>query len=721
MKLTRHEVGQIIQDLKPNRFTLPDYVTLSKYIAENTLSVVESTTFQEVVQYELKEYKRLGKKYGDDRFVIDTDDFVFEVFSQNDNDEEQEVNPQPQPPPKSYKPLHNVSRRQILRRTDELWQGVKSLSEKENVKASQIIGLLLTRCVEKDVVDIGTSLWENNVKPPQVSIDKAIAIYTGSRLGRDTYTDQKKLLDSDGHYVLPPWKHIRKQQMDITPDFQELPAPHNGVYFPLLSAVTITFQRLLTHVTIESGALPKLFKMKIKFGFDGSGNHSIYNQINNVQTNNIIMTMFCPLSIETDDGSTVWTRDSPNNPFAQRPVGIQLGKESADNITSLAIFNEDMAKMQEGIDLGSSQVKVDISSYMMDRKAADLYLGTGGGYCDLCTLTKEACHCIDIVKNYVNIDREITNLHDIFERLVQDDGTILKERGDYAVRQGLTNKPVATIQAPTVQVLHALLRTFDFFMKIVVHTKAGVFDWSEGVSHSSKFLAAAKVALQGQIQEGTGIKWDVVDKTGKGGTTTTGNVARRLLHSKASRDLIVSSLPDDHRDKISFLGQQLSTILRVMSSKEKVNVDKYKNLCYSVYIFLLQKFQSQTKQCSWVSITPTVHKLLAHSWELIDSNDGYGLGSLDESGLEGCNKLLRNVRTCIARKTSQKDNVVDTIRRLWLSSDPLVQVERKKARNVCKVCLREGHTLRSCPLDKATVSTEDDTLFHDLLVSEMEN
>ena len=93
MKLTRHEVGQIIQDWKPNRFTLPDYVILSKYIAENTLSVVESTFFQEVVQYELREYKRLGKKYGDDRFVIDTDDFVFEVFSQNDNDAEQEVNP----------------------------------------------------------------------------------------------------------------------------------------------------------------------------------------------------------------------------------------------------------------------------------------------------------------------------------------------------------------------------------------------------------------------------------------------------------------------------------------------------------------------------------------------------------------------------------------------------------------------------------------------------
>ena len=50
MKLARDEVGQIIKELKPSRFTLPDYMTLSKYIAENTLCVVESETFQEVFE-----------------------------------------------------------------------------------------------------------------------------------------------------------------------------------------------------------------------------------------------------------------------------------------------------------------------------------------------------------------------------------------------------------------------------------------------------------------------------------------------------------------------------------------------------------------------------------------------------------------------------------------------------------------------------------------------
>ena len=70
----------------------------------------------------------------------------------------------------------------------------------------------------------------------------------------------------------------------------------------------------------------------MKFGFDGSGSHSIYNQLNNVQTNNIILTMFCPLAIENSDGITVWEQAAPNAPNTQRPLALQMGKESQENL-----------------------------------------------------------------------------------------------------------------------------------------------------------------------------------------------------------------------------------------------------------------------------------------------------------------------------------------------------------------------------------------------------
>ena len=85
--------------------------------------------------------------------------------------------------------------------------------------------------------------------------------------------------------------------------------------------------------------MPSEIRLKIKFGFDGSGSHSIFKQINNVQTNNMILTMFCPIGIESVDGLSLWSQDSPNAPQSQRPVALQMGKETLENVKTLLIFN----------------------------------------------------------------------------------------------------------------------------------------------------------------------------------------------------------------------------------------------------------------------------------------------------------------------------------------------------------------------------------------------
>ena len=56
----------------------------------------------------------------------------------------------------------------------------------------------------------------------------------------------------------------------------------------------------------------------------------------------------------------------------------------------------------------------------------------------------------------------------------------------------------------------------------------------------------------------------------------------------------------------------------------------------------------------WVSVTPAVHKVLGHSWELIELNSCYGSGALDESGTEDCQKVLRNLRINLSRKQTSR-------------------------------------------------------------------
>merc|ERR1712096_14367 len=103
---------------------------------------------------------------------------------------------------------------------------------------------------------------------------------------------------------------------------------------------------------------------------------------------------------------------------------------------------------------------------MMDIKAANLYLGLGGAYCDLCDHSRADCHDPDVVRDGFEITRNVTDLHSLFEEVTDDDGVIIKHREDYDTRKGLTTKPIPNHEVISVQVLHALLRTFDHFMKI---------------------------------------------------------------------------------------------------------------------------------------------------------------------------------------------------------------------------------------------------------------
>ena len=91
-----------------------------------------------------------------------------------------------------------------------------------------------------------------------------------------------------------------------------------------------------------------------------------------------------------------------------------------------------------------------------------------------------------------------------------------------------------------------------------------------------------------------------------------------------------------------------------------------------------------------------MHKILAHSWELVEINGGTGLKAWSEEGMEANNKRLRLYREKLSRKNNQVSNLTDCFRRLWVGSDPLVANERMKGKTVCSLCGDVNHTKRSC-------------------------
>ena len=155
------------------------------------------------------------------------------------------------------------------------------------------------------------------------------------------------------------------------------------------------------------------------------------------------------------------------------------------------------------------------------------------------------------------------------------------------------------------------------------------------------------------------------------------------MDKKINRNIILSELEDRYQADIAKYGQMLAVILQVFLSSEAVHVDEYKSYCLKLYLHLATAFTNSAGDL-WISIRPTLHKLLAHLWELIFLNDGEGLQRLDESGLEGCNKNLRTIRTRQARKISQQACNTDCLSRMWVGSDPILQAQRMAVLPHCK-------------------------------------
>jgi hypothetical protein len=129
-------------------------------------------------------------------------------------------------------------------------------------------------------------------------------------------------------------------------------------------------------------------------------------------------------------------------------------------------------------------------------------------------------------------------------------------------------------------------------------------------------------------------------------------------------------------------------------------MDGYKEYCKETYLYILSTFPE-------ARISPTVHKVVAHSPELIANNGNHGLKNLSEEGLESVNKVLRNVREKLSRKNSPFDNITDCLNRLWGVSDPVVNLILDTTKPYCKHCKVRGHSTRYCCLNEQCYITLD--------------
>ena len=328
-----------------------------------------------------------------------------------------------------------------------------------------------------------------------------------------------------------------------------------------------------------------------------------------------------------------------------------------------------------GINSSGGHLNVKIFRTLFDSKMAVTLSVAGGDSCQLCTANHKQLKDLDLITDGFQVNRYIHNAPEIFNDVNIEDFLKL----DSTSRYGLTHPPISDEDIVAASPLHGYLCVFRWLMLLIYYLDAGVTQWSPSSPHIKNSMNKMRSLL---LKE-TSYHIDLPSCDGE--TSSTGNVAPDCFNDK--RDFFkwaTSSISPDKKEKFSVIHTNLGDILRVYKSSRKLDICKLESICRDTYTFIIQSFP-------WVSITPSLHKLLAHSTELIANlNDGCGLKLYSEECIESLNKYIRHYRDHLARKTSFENNVNDVFVRLLTQSDPILLLIWRSCHNKF-----EKHTLMS--------------------------
>lgn len=334
----------------------------------------------------------------------------------------------------------------------------------------------------------------------------------------------------------------------------------------------------------------------------------------------------------------------------------------------------------------------------IDGKVVCQLLGLNGSYCTCCTASPEDGHNPVLIANGFEVDRTIEDIWELFNFLVEydEDGNevIVAKAGDYVIRRGQTSRPLTTEDLTTVlPPLHAKLCLLRMFEQLLYRYRSGVLKMGRSNRMSKvekEMVAQAKLDAQEDAKRLLGTKMDQADGAGHGGSTDNGNVAQKLFSNWETFAALFKPRSAEDRAAIEDCIFRVAVILGIINSTRKIRCTKaLQEFCTTTYLRLLETFP-------WMSVSPSCHRLLAHAAELIERNDGYGLGDETEQPSEASHKTLRRTRETGARTNSLQSTLTDCFNKQFVLSDPLIRVQRRQLH--CSGCREEGHTLRSCPL-----------------------
>lgn len=361
--------------------------------------------------------------------------------------------------------------------------------------------------------------------------------------------------------------------------------------------------------------------MTYKWGSDGSGSHSRYKQKCEGDDSNILATSVVPLQLnyknaELNKSTILWQNPRTSSTRYCRPIKIQFIKETDDVIKSefSLVQNQITQLTPTTINKDNKMFIVfhELQQTMVDGKVCNSLMSVSSQKCFMCKAGPSQFNDLDYIKS-LHIEPNALNL-------------------------GLST-------------LHAYIRFFEFLLHIAYRLELKVWRVPQNMKEDYN---TTKTKIIDKFREETGLLVDM-PKVGFGNTND-GNTARKFF----SDPELASNITGLDKNLI----YRCSVILNTLNCSYKINASRFGQYAYETAEMIIELYP-------WYPMSPTVHKILMHSEEVI-KNFLLPIGMLGEDAQESQHKDLRYYREHNTRKISRYHTNLDLFHTLLLSSDPLI-------------------------------------------------
>jgi hypothetical protein len=359
---------------------------------------------------------------------------------------------------KRQRDFSEVSSCQKRRRLCDLNSELDEFALANNLTINQVIGYLLYQRKynsDKFLANLGHQLYgDEYIQKPsskKLDLDEVLAFKCHLNLSRADM-DFVKWFSND-YINIPNRQYIKNYTDNLIPTLKSC-RNDRGIYVEdRRQLFQLTIQRLIDALRSKHINVPKHLSYREKTGHDGADSMSIYRSTENPMSElNIFCKMFVPLALKDEKSDEVlWQNESPNSTFYTRPLLLIAGKE---NHELLRFVNETYEHQEKSLEQNgltfqyknkTYDVKITIEASMKDMKVRMAESGFGGAQCWMCSTKQEDWKDPNKIldSDFFSINRMAEKTIDLYNRLVDDDGNILKRKNDYDTRAGLTSKPLS--------------------------------------------------------------------------------------------------------------------------------------------------------------------------------------------------------------------------------------------------------------------------------------